>query len=107
MPVDKTAEGSFGPEVYLASLPATSAEAQLDGPGRVFTTYAMVDWDHPTCSGCGGDLVRHILRWDDGSVSICWLCDCEPDEADLRVLETAQESSRIGDMELLRRKGVA
>jgi hypothetical protein len=93
-------------------MPADStAEAQLDGPGRVFSTFAVLDWGHPVCKYCDDDLIRHVVRWDDGSVSICWLCSCEPNDADLRVLEAARKGSQPpsgeSPSELLMRKGVA
>ena len=38
------------------------------------------------CPACGGQLVRAIVEHADYSVSIAWLCACQPSTDDLRVL---------------------
>ena len=39
-----------------------------------------------SCSACGEQLVRVIVEHEDYSVSIAWLCACQPSTDDLRVL---------------------
>uniref|UniRef100_A0A6M3LQW8 Uncharacterized protein n=1 Tax=viral metagenome TaxID=1070528 RepID=A0A6M3LQW8_9ZZZZ len=79
----------------------------MSGYARVVDTFAEPGWDHPQCVFCDGDLARSVVEWEDGSVSIAWICSCEPTDADIRALADGESAQPPNPSELLQMRGLA